>query len=126
MLVVDDEPLIRWSLSETLAAAGHRVTEAGDRESAIRALTARSQAPDVVLLDFRLRFERSGVAGDDPAAGARYQVIVMTAFGTPEITNGALELGAFRVVGKPFDMRDLAAVVCKPTRLTVAAVVRLP
>jgi DNA-binding NtrC family response regulator len=38
-------------------------------------------------------------------------VILMTAFGTPEVTNGALELGAFRVVSKPFEMHDLAALV---------------
>ena len=31
----------------------------------------------------------------------------MTAFGTPEVTRGALELGAFGVVDKPFDMQSL-------------------
>ena len=31
----------------------------------------------------------------------------MTAFGTPEVVNGALGLGAYRVVHKPFDMHDL-------------------
>ena len=112
VLVVDDEPLIRWSLSETLAEAGHRVTEAGDRESAIRALTERSEAPDVVLLDYRLPDSNDlGLLAMIRQLAPRTQVILMTAFGTPEVTNGALELGAFRVVGKPFDMRDLAALV---------------
>jgi DNA-binding NtrC family response regulator len=35
----------------------------------------------------------------------------MTAFGTPEVVTGALELGAYRVVGKPFDVDDLTALV---------------
>ena len=30
----------------------------------------------------------------------------MTAYGTPEVVRGALELGAFRVVHKPFEMAD--------------------
>jgi two-component system response regulator (stage 0 sporulation protein F) len=114
VLVVDDEPLIRWSLSETLAEAGHRVIEAGDRESAIRALTERSEAPDVVLLDYRLPDSNDlGLLATIRQLAPRTQVILMTAFGTPEVTNGALELGAFRVVGKPFDMRDLAALVLR-------------
>jgi DNA-binding NtrC family response regulator len=112
VLVVDDEPLIRWSLSETLAEAGHRVTEAGDRESTIRALTARSEAPDVVLLDYRLPDSNDlGLLATIRHLSPGTQVILMTAFGTPEVTNGALELGACRVVGKPFDMHDLAALV---------------
>src|SRR5215470_18453875 len=53
ILVVDDEPLIRWSISETLGTAGHRVTEAEDAASALRAL-ACMPPPDVVLLDLRL------------------------------------------------------------------------
>ena len=39
VLVVDDEPLIRWSLAEVLGESGHSVTEAGDGASAVRALT---------------------------------------------------------------------------------------
>ena len=53
VLVVDDEPLIRWSLSETLEQSGHAVVEAGDAEGALRALSA-GRPFDVVLLDYRL------------------------------------------------------------------------
>jgi DNA-binding NtrC family response regulator len=112
VLVVDDEPLIRWSLTETLADAGHTVSEAGDRESAIRMLTGRSEGPDVVLLDYRLPDSNDlGLLAAIRQLAPRTQVILMTAFGTPEVTSGALELGAFRVVGKPLDMHDLAALV---------------
>ena len=37
----------------------------------------------------------------------------MTAYGTPEVTRGALDLGAFRVVSKPFEMSDMAALVAQ-------------
>ena len=71
VLVVDDEPLIRWSIAETLGAAGHQVTEAQDAASALRAL-ADAPSTDLVLLDFRLPgFERPGTSGRNPADRAR-------------------------------------------------------
>jgi DNA-binding NtrC family response regulator len=36
---------------------------------------------------------------------------MMTAHGTPEITGDALALGAYRVVAKPFELADVAALV---------------
>ena len=37
----------------------------------------------------------------------------MTAFGTPEMTSGALKLGAYRVVAKPFDVHDIVDLVTR-------------
>jgi DNA-binding NtrC family response regulator len=51
ILVVDDEPLIRWSLTERLTAEGYRVLEA---ETAADALARHEEGVDLVLLDFRL------------------------------------------------------------------------
>ena len=51
VLIVDDEPLIRWSLAQTLAEADHVTIEAADGAAAIRAV---SQSVDVMLLDYRL------------------------------------------------------------------------
>ena len=66
----------------------------------------------MVLLDYRLPdLNDLGLLAMIRQLVPCTQVILMTAFGTPEVTNGALELEAFRVVGKPFDMRDLAALV---------------
>ncbi len=45
--VVDDEYLIRWSIAETLGAAGHEVAEAQDALSALNALAMRPN-PDLV------------------------------------------------------------------------------
>ena len=112
VLVIDDEPLIRWSLCETLAEVGHKVTEAVDRESALRTLAERPEAPDVVLLDYRLPDSNDlGLLAAIRRMAPRAQVILMTAFGTPEVTNGALDLGAYRVVSKPFEVHDLSALV---------------
>jgi len=40
VLIVDDELLIRWSLAETLTAAGHTVTEAADPKAVAEAIQA--------------------------------------------------------------------------------------
>ena len=112
VLVVDDEMLIRWSLSETLSQAGHSVTEAVDRASAIEALRIGSKPPDVVLLDYRLPDSNDlGLLATVRELAPNAQVIMMTAFGTPEMTKSALDLGAYRVVSKPFEVDDVAALV---------------
>jgi DNA-binding NtrC family response regulator len=38
-------------------------------------------------------------------------VVMMTAYGTAEVTSGALALGAYRVVSKPFEVPALVALV---------------
>ena len=54
VLVVEDELLIRWSITETLAHAGHTVIEAADGASAIMALKNDAERIDAVVLDYRL------------------------------------------------------------------------
>jgi len=105
--------LIRWSIAETLTQKGHTVVEASNAEAAIRMLTDHPQAPiDVVLLDFRLPDSSDlRLLERIRKMRPRSAVVMMTAFGAPEITRGALERGAYRVVGKPFDMHTLESLV---------------
>jgi two-component system, NtrC family, response regulator AtoC len=112
-LVVDDELLIRWSLSETLSDSGFTVAEAEDGQGAVRALTDTGELPDVVLLDFRLPDSNdlnllSRIISLVPDG----RVILMTAYGTPELASAALERGAYKVLHKPFELQDLTALVC--------------
>jgi DNA-binding NtrC family response regulator len=111
VLVVDDEPLIRWSIAETLGAAGHQVTEAQDAASALRAL-ADAPDTDLVLLDFRLPDSNDlGLLAEIRRIAPATPVIMMTAFGTPDVTAGALKLGVSKVLNKPFNMHDLEDLV---------------
>jgi DNA-binding NtrC family response regulator len=108
VLVVEDELLIRWSIAETLAHAGHVVIEAEDGAAAVRALTDAAETVDAVVLDLRLPDSNdlrllATIRRLSPAS----TVILMTAFGTEEVANGALALGAYQVIHKPFDMHDL-------------------
>lgn len=112
VLVVEDETLIRWSIAETLAQEGHTVMEATSAASAITALENADDDIDVVLLDYRLPDSNDlGLLANVRRLQPRSAVVMMTAYGTPEVTAGALALGAYRVVGKPFDMGALESLV---------------
>jgi DNA-binding NtrC family response regulator len=109
--VVDDEALIRWSLSETLAENGYDVTEACDGRMAVEAIQETERPFDVVLLDYRLP------DSDDlrllqmvRSMAPTSQVIMITAHNSPEVVQGAWALGAYRVVSKPFEVESLAGV----------------
>ena len=111
VLVVDDEALIRWSLTEILTESGHSVVEAGDGASALRAVQADGPF-DVILLDYRLPDSNdlnllAAVRRTAPGS----VVIMMTAYGTPEVTSGALGLGAYRVVPKPFEVDGMVRLI---------------
>ena len=111
-LIVDDEPLIRWSLAEVLGEHGYAVTEAGDGRTAVSAIESADHPFDVVLLayglpdsaDLRL-LER--VRGLTPTS----QVIIMTAYNSRELASSARALGAYSVVSKPFELDVLAGLV---------------
>lgn len=114
VLIVDDEPLIRWSISETLADSGYQVVESSDGQSARSAVTAAPREFDVVLLDLRLPdTEDLSLLASLRRLSPHAQIILMTAFGTPEVARGAIDLGAYRVVNKPFEMDDVAELVAQ-------------
>jgi DNA-binding NtrC family response regulator len=111
VLVVDDESLIRWAMAETLAHAGWEVSEAGSAKEALQRLTADA-APDVILLDYRLPDSSDlRLLESIRRTVPNSRVIMMTAFGTAAMQAGAIELGAYRIMSKPVEMRDLAALV---------------
>jgi DNA-binding NtrC family response regulator len=111
VLVVDDELLIRWSIAEMLTQHGHLVVEATSASSA-REVMGRGEPIDVVLLDYRLPdSDNLRLLADVRARMPDAAVVLMTAYGTPEVARGALQLGAYRVIDKPFDMHDVDALV---------------
>jgi DNA-binding NtrC family response regulator len=114
VLIVDDEPLARWSASETLTDAGYRVTEAGDAETALRAMTGRDSQVDVVLLDLLLPdADDLKVLSAMREAAPETPIILMTSYGSRELFAEARERGAFMSVNKPFEMGDLPNLVAQ-------------
>jgi DNA-binding response OmpR family regulator len=112
ILVVDDEPLIRWSLSQTLGDSGHRIVEAGDASEAVHAMATAPLPFDVVLLDFRLPDSNDlSLLSRLRRLAPDARIIMMTALETPELMQAALDRGADRVLVKPFEMADVAGLV---------------
>jgi DNA-binding NtrC family response regulator len=108
VLVVDDEALIRWSIAETLTSQGYTAVEADDAASAISAIDGSVEKPDVVFLDYNLPDSKDlGLLRRIRQMAPRSAVIMMTAYGTPEMQEEALHLGAYRVLHKPFDLVQL-------------------
>jgi len=112
VVVIDDEALIRWSLSERLTEEGYPVRQASTGAEALTVLASLGRHPTVVLLDLRLPdvsdltlFRRIRERWPD------VPVILMTAHGSAEEAQAAMAEGAFRFVGKPFDVAEIAALV---------------
>jgi len=112
VLIVDDESLIRWSLTEMLSSHGYSVAEAGDGKAALAMLRDPFCPGDVVMLDYRLP-DLNGLQllAAIRRASPRSRVVLMTAYGTPEIAAEAFRLGAVCVVDKPIEMDDVADLV---------------
>jgi DNA-binding NtrC family response regulator len=112
VLVVDDEPLIRWSLAEMLGDKGYTVTEAADGRAAVAAIEGAPAPFDVVLLDYRLPDSADlRLLECVRRLAPTSQVIMITAHNSPELALGATALGAYRVISKPFEVESLAALV---------------
>lgn len=108
VLVVEDELLIRWAIAETLAHAGHTVIEAADGAAAIMALKNAAERIDAIVLDYRLADSNDlTLLATIRRLSPQSAVLMMTAFGTPEVKAGAVDLGVYEVLQKPFDMHDL-------------------
>ena len=107
ILVVDDEKLVRWSLGQKCREWGYQVVEAENGAAALK--LARSESPDLVLLDVRL----PDIGGLEVLQQLRQNgearaVIMITADPQLDDVKAALKLGAYDFVGKPLDFDELA------------------
>jgi two-component system response regulator AtoC len=108
VLVVDDEDLIRWSVRQRLEEEGYRVVDAVDAHGALE----RAAGADLVVVDRRLPdADGLAVAATLHRRRPARPVIVMTAFGGPELEDEARMAGVDAVVQKPFELSALVALI---------------
>lgn len=112
ILIVDDEPSMRMSLSESLQNRGYDVQTAGDGTEALDALEKQRFA--VVISDIRM----PGTSGMEllrhvKKTSVQTPVIIMTAFGTVGTAVEAMKEGATDFIMKPFSMEHFEMVVEK-------------
>jgi DNA-binding NtrC family response regulator len=120
VLVVDDEPLIRWSLRRGLTRRGHQVVEAGSRADAIRQLESDPARFDVVVLDYRLPDEQTlALLREIRQMAPASAIFMMTAYGDALMREQALALGARIVIDKPFQVNEVVSLVESPPPMHV-------
>jgi DNA-binding NtrC family response regulator len=112
VLVVDDEALIRWALREGLSESGYAVREASSAAEARAALASCGDEPLVVLLDLRLPDATDlSLLAEIRATRPDAPVVMMSAHAGPDDARAAERLGAYRFLGKPFDVTHVVRLV---------------
>jgi PAS domain S-box-containing protein len=108
VLIVEDEIILRNSLSRILRIRGHAVLEAGDGTTAIDLIRAHTGDLDAMLLDVTL----PGISSREVFEEARHRrpdlKIILTSAYSREATNvsfAGLRIGHF--IRKPFQLEDL-------------------
>lgn len=108
VLVIDDEPLVRWALVAGLRHAGFDATAASCPEEA-KMLTARHPQPDVVLLDISLwGVDTRRLFEDIRFAAPESRILILAVDGQD------VRLSPFddaEVIRKPFDLNSVVALV---------------
>ena len=116
ILVVDDEQLIRWSLTSRLADEGYRILEA---ETAAQAMTRCREGADLVLLDYRLPdSDGLSVLKHIKENYPDTLVIMLTAHSSVDNAVEAMKHGAYHYANKPFDVEEIALLVEKALETT--------
>ncbi|HWR53251.1 MAG TPA: response regulator transcription factor [Bryobacteraceae bacterium] len=108
ILLVEDEPGLRLTLSDRLTDEGYAVATAADGEEALRVATAGSF--DLIILDLMLP-RKSGldVCRDLRQGGNSTPILMLTARGQTVDKVIGLKLGADDYLTKPFEMPELLA-----------------
>jgi CheY-like chemotaxis protein len=112
VLVIDDEPDVRWLLRLSLERAGHEVLLA---EDGLRGVAmAQRQRPDAIVLDLMMPvMDGYGVLDvlrkDDRTSNV--PIVMLTAKALDDDRRRCEEAGATRFLTKPFEPLDLAATI---------------
>lgn len=101
ILIVEDEAATAWALAESLSEEGYAITTVDSAEKALAAV--RGRRADVVITDLRLprmdglELVRRLKGRKNPAS-----VIVVTAYGSPEVMRQLQDFGVYACFPKPF------------------------
>jgi len=112
ILIVDDEEIVRESLSGWLEKDGYTVAMAPDGPTALAMLARDTWS--ILLVDMKM----PGMDGLQVLAEARTlqpsaAVVIMTAYATVETAVSAMKIGAYDYLVKPFDPEELTLMIQK-------------
>jgi CheY-like chemotaxis protein len=118
ILLVDDEPDIRYLTRRMLEKVGHSVVEAENGEMALRTLQ-KEDKPDLILLDVRMPGLNGWevcrrIKSDDKTKSI--PVVMFTVRTSEEDMQKSVDYGAEAHINKPFDKDELLKLVEKMLR----------
>lgn len=109
VLVIDDEKDMCWILRKIFEDVGYEVITAHKGQEGIE--KARKDSADLAILDLKLPdINGLEVLSALKRINPRMPVVVITAFGTPEMNEAALDLGAYSFIDKPFRVENILKV----------------
>ncbi len=114
VLVVDDDNSFLLNLIEGFKSYKDQfsIMTAGNGEEAVTILNTHDI--HLVLTDLKMpKMDGFALVAHLSAHHAKIPVIVMTAFGTPEMENSLKEIGAFQYIEKPIDFNVLVSKILK-------------
>lgn len=112
ILLVEDEKILRVSLSDALRAEGYAVLPVEEGKSAMRSLEEGEFS--LVITDIRLPdIGGMEILKKSLAESPSTPVIMMTGYGSIEDAVQAMRTGAFDYITKPFDLDEMLVTVSK-------------
>lgn len=106
VLVVDDQPGVRYLMDIIIRELGHRVRSAENGLTAIEEV--RAAKPDLVFMDVRMPMMGGLEAlGRIKMISPDTEVVLMTAYISDETVELAMRKGAMCCITKPFDVDEL-------------------
>ena len=105
VLLIEDDAKTREAMTDLLLMGGHKITEAGDGETGLE--LARSEEPDVILLDFSLPKMHGWAVARQLRADAETQqipIVAITAHVMVATQDTAIEAGCDAYLTKPIDI----------------------
>ncbi len=112
ILVVDDDEVMRQTLSDVLKKKGYAISTAETGRQTISFI--KKQLFDLILLDIRLPdMDGLDVLKDIKEVESDLMVIVMTAYSDVQTAVTAMKSGAYDYIDKPFELEELKILIKK-------------
>ncbi len=110
ILIIDDEPLMRISISDALKVEGYNVMSAETGGEGLKSIKDNSY--DVVITDLRLpEVDGVQILKSCKQISPRTKVLMITAYGSVDTAVEAMKIGAYDYITKPFSMDELILTV---------------
>jgi len=110
ILIVDDEPLVRRSLSELLTLSGYAVTTAGNGKEAIDVL--KNYHADIIITDIKMpQMDGVQLLKELKTTSPGTPVIMVTGYGSIDNAVEAMKHGAYDYITKPIVDDEIKIVI---------------